>query len=691
MMLIFFFNGLAFGGLGLAAYLQHRQESDLPLNKHLLWLSAFGIACGLTNWADMFLASTGTEAYLVNLLTIARTILQPLSGLFLLKFGWDILRDIPLPPWTIFLPGILIVPVAYVLTYATTTFITPSPLEIPIDIWSRYLLYLPGSIMAGIGFLRQTSLQRANGLPDVAKLMLGAGLAFLFEAFIVGLVVPAAPYAPSSYYNYNRVIDNAFSATSPLTSMFSGFSGWLDYQRVLDFTGLPIQFWRMLSSFAVTFFVVKGLDVFEARRKARVVKLEQERDLAKDSVFETLVTARKTAEKWTEVMVNINRRIIQFDDVDAILIYIIEQARELLNTDFIGLALFDEEQTFLELKCYSTRDSSRLLDSKEIIQYQPIQEAIQNGHVLLSSGQGTSKTLQGLVYGIDQPAREAGIVRLELEGRPIGALWVVRYSNKPYSETDMVWLECMADQVVIAIQHALMTSQLQSLSITEERARIARDMHDGLAQILGYMNLQVQTLDALLKQGKQDALVSELDQMRKAVKVANADVRENILSLRTTLANEKGSVSAMGDYLFEFGIQTGIETQLLDEVGNDLKLSSIAEVQLVCIFQETLANVRKHAQANHVKVQVNRERNESGEFLHLQIVDDGIGIQKNGSKRSFGIKTMKERAISVGGIVEISSETGQGTTLNCSIPCLEAGKFKNSQALFPNSSNVTAV
>jgi len=55
-----------------------------------------------------------------------------------------------------------------------------------------------------------------------------------------------------------------------------------------------------------------------------------------------------------------------------------------------------------------------------------------------------------------------------------------------------------------------MTSQLQSLSITEERARIAREMHDGVAQVLGYLNIQVQTLEALLKQGKKEALQTEL-------------------------------------------------------------------------------------------------------------------------------------------------------------------------------------
>jgi hypothetical protein len=200
MMIIFFLNGLAFGVLGLASFLQERQKSDLPLSKHLPWLTAFGVTCALTNWADMFLASPGIDSTPAIFLNIARTIFQPLSGLFLLKFGWGLLRDFPLPPWTIFLPGVVIVPLAYVLTYAATNFITPSPLEIPIDIWSRYLFYLPGSVLAGIGFLRYWQRQHAKGLTDVAKLMLGAGFAFLFEAIIVGLVVPAAPYAPSSYY-----------------------------------------------------------------------------------------------------------------------------------------------------------------------------------------------------------------------------------------------------------------------------------------------------------------------------------------------------------------------------------------------------------------------------------------------------------------------------------------------------------
>ncbi len=689
MMLIFFFNGLAFGGLGLAAYLQLHQESDLPLGKHLKWLAAFGFMCALTNWIDMFLESGGTEAYLLPVLEILRMITQPLTGLLLLKYGWGILKEIPLPPWTIFIPGVLIVPLAYVITYAATTFVTPSPVAFPIDIWSRYLLYLPGSILAGIGFIRQWRMQRKNGVNDVANLMLGAGWAFLFEAFIVGLVVPATPYGPGSYYNYNRVIHNAFSAETASLSTFSGFASWLDYQYILEITGLPIQFWRMLSSFAVTFFIVRSLGVFEARRKMQLSSLQNERDRAQAAAFDVQVSARQAAEKWTEVLFSINRKIIELDSLDAILLFIISNARALLTSDFVGLALLDEERVNLELKCYSVEQETELVESKVEVRSPLILDAMKNGLSECTSGNIFAGPLAQIIYFLNKPANEVGIVCLELDGRPIGALWAARSGQIPYTDTDMIWLECMADQVVIAIQHSIMTSQVQSLSITEERSRMAREMHDGLAQILGYLNLQVQTLDALLKQGKQNEVVIELEQMRKAVKTANADVRENILSLRTTLANEKGLVSAIGEYLDEFGIQTGIETSFTNEAQNGLDISSIAEVQLVCILQEALANVRKHAHASRVSVAITKKRWQETEAVSVEIADNGVGISNHDAKYHYGLKTMQERACSAGGNLDIHSVVGAGTTITCVLPLLKQGKMKKDQALLSTTRNTS--
>jgi signal transduction histidine kinase len=667
-----FLYGLAFEGLGLAAYLQLRREGDFPLKKELPWLAAFGFMGGAAGWVDMFLAS-GSTAGVEEILNILRVVLHLLTGLLLFRFGWGMLNNLnPLPAWSIFIPGILIVPIAFVITYASTTFITPSPIEIPIEIWTRYLLYLPGSLLAGIGFLRQWYVQRNLKMYDISNLMLGGGLAFLFEALVVGLIVPAAPYGPASYYNYDRVIYNAFVGESLIVNQPYGLIKWLDYQSVLNTTGLPIEIWRMLSAVIVTFFVVKALDVFEAIRKRQVLALQEERDRAQQAAIETQIVARQTAENWTNTLISISRRIAELEYVDDILLYIVQNARQLLRANFIGIAILNRDNSVLELKCYSSEAKTELVANASIaVTNSLILKTIRSSCSYRSQGDESVELFEGACFFTDQKARAIAIVPLKLENTTIGALWIARFETQQFSETDLIWQESMADQVVIAIQHGLMTSQLQSLSIIEERARIAREMHDGLAQVLGYLNLQVQTLGSLLQQGKSEKLQAELTQMRQAIQVAHADVRENILSLRTTLAQDKGLDIAVDEYLTEFGIHTGVETNFSYQVEGDLNISSIAEVQLVCILQEALTNVRKHAQASRVEVAITRENHRNASLIHLQIIDDGIGFVLTGPKRNFGLQTMRERAESVGGRLIINSGHGNGTRIECRLPCLQ--------------------
>jgi signal transduction histidine kinase len=675
MIFVYFLNGLSFGGLGLAAFFQLRRGGNFPLRHHLPWLALYGLTCGVSSWLDMFLVSN-TNPQMGQILTLLRSVSQPLIGLILLIFGWRILNHLtPLPAWTMFIPVFLIVPIAFAIAYASTTFITPSPIEIPIDIWSRYFLYLPGSLMAGIGFIRQWKVQQKLGYSDVASLLLGAGIAFLFEAFVVGLVVPAAPYGPASYYNYDRVITNAFSGEVLTSIQPFSMIAWLDYNSVLSTTGLPIQFWRMLSTFAVTFFMVRGLDVFETIQKREVKKLQSERDQAQQEALEIQLAARQSAENWTDALVNINRQIMNLENADSILIAITENAKTLLHSDFIGLAIFNENKSGLALRYFSNIDGAQNVEGEVLVTNPLILEAVQASRSYRSDGSESEQIKEGISFYNDQAVRSFAIVDLEMDAVPVGALWLGSYAERPYTETDLVWLESMADQVVIAIQHSLMTAQLQTLSVIEERGRIARDMHDGVAQVLGYLNLQLQTLDALWKQDKKESFEHELIQMRQAIQSANADVRESILSLRTTLANDKGVVAAMAEYIEEFGLQTGIDIHFIDHIQGEINLSSIAEVQLVCILQEALANVRKHASASHVEVELTKDIQPEGESILLKVSDDGVGFELRESRRSFGLKTMGERAYSVSGNLKIHSVPAQGTTVVCTLPYLASSKI----------------
>jgi nitrate/nitrite-specific signal transduction histidine kinase len=494
---------------------------------------------------------------------------------------------------------------------------------------------------------------------------------------VMGLIVPAAPYGPASYYNYDRAIHNAFIGESLEVTQPYALYPWLDYQSVLNTTGLPIEIWRMLSAVTVTFFVVKALDVFEAIRKRQVLALQQERDRAQRERIEAQIHERQTAENWTNALVSISRRIAKLEYVDDILIYIVDNVSELLNTDFVGVGIVSQENSALELKCYSSRGTTQLVENAPVhVTNSLIKSAMRTSASYRSLENESYEAFDGVCFFTKEPAKSLVIVPLQLENTIIGALWIARFEKNQFLETDVIWLESMADQVAIAIQHGLMTSQLQSLSIIQERGRIAREMHDGLAQVLGYLNLQVQTLGSLLSQGRTEILHRELLQMRQAIQTAHADVRENILSLRTTLAQEQGLESAVQEYLSEFEIQTGIETSFAYRVDGELNLASIAEVQLVCILQEALTNVRKHAQASQVDVVIRKEILEAGDHIHMQIIDNGIGFVMAGTKRNFGLQTMRERAESASGTLTVKSGAGCGTCIECCLPCLQQERLQ---------------
>ena len=325
------------------------------------------------------------------------------------------------------------------------------------------------------------------------------------------------------------------------------------------------------------------------------------------------------------------------------------------------------------LQCYADGKSGATVlppNDRVAIEHPLLISTMRNAAPYCSDENAPPTSINTLCRGMNGHARTVAIVPLLLDNYPMGALWTARLVPTAFTGADMIGMERLADQAVIAIQHGMMATQIQSLAVVGERGRIAREMHDGLAQILGYMNLQVQTLEALLKQGKQDSLYTELQQMREAIQTAHADVRENILSLRTTLATDAGVASAIAEYLDGFSVQTGIDVQFMNNTGEGLGLSPLAEVQLVCILQEALANVRKHARAETVTVTLARTNHSAS----LEIHDDGIGFSQPVAQHRFGLHTMSERAQSVGGHLTVRSEPGQGTLVYCELPEAEKGQ-----------------
>jgi len=197
------------------------------------------------------------------------------------------------------------------------------------------------------------------------------------------------------------------------------------------------------------------------------------------------------------------------------------------------------------------------------------------------------------------------------------------------------------------------------VAVLEERERLAREMHDSLAQVLGYLHLKSET--ALRKLSVKDITRTEdeLREMAALAREAYADVREAILGLRETVSQQRGFVDVLKEYTVKFSQQAGVPTKVETRGRETLELAPEAEVQLMRVIQEALTNVRKHASARSACVRVDQQ-----DGLRITIEDDGKGFDPgalDNDRDRFGLFTMRERVERVGGRLEIDSAVGRGT------------------------------
>lgn len=208
--------------------------------------------------------------------------------------------------------------------------------------------------------------------------------------------------------------------------------------------------------------------------------------------------------------------------------------------------------------------------------------------------------------------------------------------------------------------------QVRRLAILEERDRLAREMHDSLGQVLGFVNLKAKVASDLIGRGHPAVAAEELEQMRTAVQEAYQEVRQAILSLRTTPQGE-GLLASLREYVQRLREQSGLDIRV--EAPDHLRFPPAVEAQVIRIVQEALTNVRKHAQAKTVTV---RFATEPPDGTVVTITDDGRGFNLSdveaGRGTRFGLLTMRERAETVGGTLAVQTAPGLGTTVRLWIP-----------------------
>ena len=210
-------------------------------------------------------------------------------------------------------------------------------------------------------------------------------------------------------------------------------------------------------------------------------------------------------------------------------------------------------------------------------------------------------------------------------------------------------------------ENARLQERLLSVAVLEERERLAREMHDHVGQILGYVNTKAQAVRALVEAGHLDEARRQLAQLEEAARQVYADLREAILSLRTAPAPHRPLDQALKEYVRRFSDLSGLPVDLsVDEAVALGALPATSQLHLIRIVQEALTNVRKHARARRAEVRCARD----GDVLMIRVSDDGVGFDPSvPGGTGVGLETMRERAAAVGGVLTVRSAPGAGTTL----------------------------
>jgi signal transduction histidine kinase len=235
------------------------------------------------------------------------------------------------------------------------------------------------------------------------------------------------------------------------------------------------------------------------------------------------------------------------------------------------------------------------------------------------------------------------------------------------------WLTAIGKQIGLIVHHAQLVERLRDQSVLQERTRLGQEIHDGLAQAVGYLALQTKIAHDLLAEGQIEQAQAKLQEVKETTQNMYDDVRGTLFDLRAIITPNADFLSSFREYLNEYQVRFGIQTHLIIEDETLLAFPASALIQVTRILQEALTNVRKHAQAKHVWVSFESE----GEQTRIGIADDGVGFDRDlrigDAYPGFGLQIMRERAESIGGTVRFESQAGQGTLVIILLPARQRG------------------
>jgi signal transduction histidine kinase len=230
----------------------------------------------------------------------------------------------------------------------------------------------------------------------------------------------------------------------------------------------------------------------------------------------------------------------------------------------------------------------------------------------------------------------------------LGQIFTNRIGAASFARADVLVL--VANGILlVGLWRAIRASEFGRV-VAEERARVAREIHDGLAQYLFAVSTHASMLE---KGGGQDETLAHL---KEAAQLAQQEARYAILALSSAAGRSPFDI-ALRRYIDVLTADGALEVEL--EIDSRVQLGPDEQIEVFRIVQEGLANVRKHSDARHAVVEIGGR----GGDRYVRVHDDGSGFDTRRPQAGEGLGNMRDRAESIGGALSLRSEPGYGTAL----------------------------
>ena len=250
-------------------------------------------------------------------------------------------------------------------------------------------------------------------------------------------------------------------------------------------------------------------------------------------------------------------------------------------------------------------------------------------------------------------------VPVRLQQRLIGEIDLFFRSEVHLNADETELLDALASHLASALEGLRAAALEREAAVGEERALLARELHDSIAQSLAFLKIQAQLLRGAVQKQQPEQVQATLDELDAGLKESINDVRELLVHFRTR-TNSDDIEQALRTTLKKFEHQSGLRTHL-ELHGHGVSLPSDVQLQVLHVVQEALSNVRKHAAASEVTLKVDK-----GPRWRFEVRDNGQGFAQRAASASdthVGLHIMRERAERIGAQVHVQSVPGEGTAV----------------------------